>query len=254
MIQQIQLTAQELEMIAIKREREELEKKEAEVKAKIALEKEIEKRAIWVKNQQDKENKKLETSKLYLEEFTKAGFTMIKKETNELAKVLGPNNEILWSMPLIRFSICFEKCQHRVNLHEYYKQTIWRSTFDGFRLYTEGPGIDWNNRPLSKASTAIKNINEAIEKIEEKKKEEINKKNAVAKTMDNFKENFPDAKITQDYEYGKTQRYDIVNVTFANGANISFRVYSDGSLSTRSYSFPVKGTKDIMNILNEMSF
>jgi protein tyrosine phosphatase len=96
----------------------------------------------------------------------------------------------------------------------------------------------------------MEKIKTANDKIDNARKLEVNKKNALQTTVDRFKAEYPDAEVTTDrgYERGYGKRYsdgvtyDMVRVKFVNGAQIAYKVYADGSLSRVSFNLP--GYKD----------
>ena len=137
-------------------------------------------------------------------------------------------------------------------------------------MYICGPGIEYKQeqQALSRVKSVMEKIKTANESIAYTKKKEENKRNALQVTVDRFKAEYPDAEVTTDYgyetgydsrgrrsNYSNGERYDIVRTKFVNGAQISYRVYPDGSLSRVSFNLP--GSKDeasFMKNLSQMNF
>ena len=101
--------------------------------------------------------------------------------------------------------------------------------------------------------------------MENARKREQNKKNALAVTVDRLTAEYPDAKITVSYEYDRTYRrgritlgdkYDMISITLKNGICVHYRVWADGSLSQLSISFPKTNAASNMLLakLNEINF
>ena len=101
----------------------------------------------------------------------------------------------------------------------------------------------------------IKNVKECHQR-EKYKRQQV--------TVDRFKSEYPDAEVTTDYSYDRGngsrnysggERYDIVRTKFVNGAQISYRVYADGSLSRVSFNLPgSKAEASFMKSLSQMNF
>ena len=102
-----------------------------------------------------------------------------------------------------------------------------------------------------------------MDKIQAAENHKNAQKNALEKTVDRFKSEYPDAEVTTDrgWEkgYGSNRyvgtTYDMVRVKFANGCSIAYRVYADGSLSRVSFNLPAtKDEASFMKNLSQMKF
>jgi hypothetical protein len=82
------------------------------------------------------------------------------------------------------------------------------------------------------------------------------------KTVEKFQAEYPDAAVTTDkgYESGSSRHryesitYDIVRIKFTNGIQMSYRVYTDGSLSRVSLILPNNAEDVFRKNLSQMKF
>jgi hypothetical protein len=186
----------------------------------------------------------------------------------------GFDRHIEWSEEFERQSASIShKYGQQIKVEEqivYSSKWSSRGTSKGYKMYISGVGIEWKQQgqALSKVKSVMEKITAAIDKIDNARKLEANKKNALQTTVDRFQAEYPDAEVTTDYGYetsydsrGKRtyysngERYNLVQIQFANGARIAYKVYPDGSLSR--YSFNLPGSKDedtFRNNLSQMNF
>jgi hypothetical protein len=264
MTQTLELTPAELEMVALIREKEALAKKEAEAKKALELEKEIKAKQDMIAANKKKDQEQIAAARKYLLDFDTTQYSLDIKTWNETAQVNGDyinkengfDRHILWSEVYERQSaIISHKDGQKVKVDEQIVYSLsWRSRGEskGYKMYICGPGIDYKQegQALSRVKSVMEKIKTANDKIDNARKLEVNKKNALQTTMDRFKAEYPDAEVTTDrgYERGYGKRYsdgvtyDMVRVKFINGAQIAYKVYADGSLSRVSFNLP--GYKD----------
>ena len=275
----VELTPAELEMIKLKREQEQLAKKEAELRKQTQLEKDIAEKKAYITKVTAKDAAQVQAA----QDFAKAlgaGFKVeIRKWADPLVisgDYLNPENptqcnyqrEKLWEVSFDRQSACIVHGAYKVSVDEqvvYSNRWSARGTSKGIKMYVSGPGIDWKEerRALSRPQKAKEKIETAIAKIKAEEEFKNKQKSALQKTVERFKAEYPDAEVTADrgYERGYGRRYsegityDMVRVKFANGCSIAYRVYPDGSLSRVSFNLP--GAKDeatFMQTLSQMKF
>lgn len=278
MTQTLELTPAELEMVALIREKEALAKKEAEAKKALELEKEIKAKQDSIAANKKKDQEQVAAARKYLLDFDTTQYSLDIKTWNETAQVTGDyidrengfDRHILWSEVYERQgAVISHKDGQKVKVEEQIVySSSWRSRGEskGYKMYICGPGIEYKQegQALSRVKSVMEKIKAANESIAYTKKKEENKRNALQVTVDRFKAEYPDAEVTTDYaydkgygsrNYGGGERYDIVRTKFVNGAQISYRVYPDGSLSRVSFNLP--GSKDeasFMKNLSQMNF
>ena len=176
--------------------------------------------------------------------------------------------EIIWSEKYNKESARIKYGNYTICVEEqivYSSKWSTRGTSKGYKMYVSGPGIDWKEerRALGRVSTVKEKIKTAVDKIQAAENHKNAQKNALEKTVDRFKSEYPDAEVTTDrgWEkgYGRNRyvgtTYDMVRVKFANGCSIAYRVYADGSVSRVSFNLPA--TKDeatFMKNLSQMKF
>ena len=277
MTKTLELTPAELEMIAVIREKDLVAKKEAEAKKALELEKSIEAKWDYIYKTKAKDQEQVAAARKYFLDFDTTQYSLDIKTWEETAQVMGDyidkdngfDRHIEWSEVFERQSATIShKDGQKVKVDEQIVySSSWRSKGEskGYKMYIAGPGIDYKQegQALSRVKSVMEKIKAANEGIESKRKYEENKKNALQVTVDRFKAEYPDAEVTIDYgydrgnarSYSSGERYDIVRTKFVNGAQISYRVYADGSLSRVSFNLP--GAKDeasFMKNLSQMKF
>ena len=277
MTQTLELTPAELEMIAVIREKELVAKKEAEAKKALELEKEIQAKKDSIAANKKKDQEQVAAARKYLLDFDTTQYSLDIKTSQAVAQVMGDyidkengfDRHILWSEVYERQSaVISHKGGQKVKVDEQIVySSSWRSKGEskGYKMYICGPGIEYKQeqQALSRVKSVMEKIKTANDSIEYTKKKEENKRNALQVTVDRFKAEYPDAEVTTDYSYDRGnarsyssgERYDIVRTKFVNGAQISYRVYADGSLSRVSFNLP--GSKDeasFMKNLSQMNF
>ena len=281
MNQTLELTPAEKEMIALKREQAALAAKhDATVKA-IQLEKDIKAKQDYITATKNKDAEQVKAAKNYLIAFDHQ-YSLDIKTWKETVQVMGDyinkdngfDRHIEWSEEFERQSASIShKYGQQIKVEEqivYSSKWSSRGTSKGYKMYISGVGIEWKQQgqALSKVKSVMEKITAAIDKLDNARKREENKKNALQTTVDRFKAEYPDAEVTTDYgyessydsrgrrsNYSNGERYDIVRTKFVNGAQIAYKVYPDGSLSRVSFNLP--GSKDedtFRNNLSQMNF
>jgi len=281
MNQTLELTPAELEMIALKREQEVLAAKQASTVKAIQLEKDIKAKQDYITATKNKDAEQVKAAKNYLIAFDHQ-YSLDIKTWKETVQVMGDyinkdngfDRHIEWSEEFERQSASIShKYGQQIKVEEqivYSSKWSSRGTSKGYKMYISGVGIEWKQQgqALSKVKSVMEKITAAIDKLDNARKREENKKNALQTTVDRFKAEYPDAEVTTDYgyessydsrgrrsNYSNGERYDIVRTKFVNGAQIAYKVYPDGSLSRVSFNLP--GSKDedtFRNNLSQMNF
>ena len=281
MTQTLELTPAELEMIALKREQEVLAAKHTETVKAIQLEKDIKAKQDYITATKTKDAEQVKAAKNYLIAFDHQ-YSLDIKTWKETVQVMGDyinkdngfDRHIEWSEEFERQSASIShKYGQQIKVEEQIVySSSWRSrgTSKGYKMYISGVGIEWKQQrqALSKVKSVMEKITAAIDKLDNARKREENKKNALQTTVDRFKAEYPDAEVTTDYgyetsydsrgrrsNYSNGERYNLVQIQFVNGARIAYKVYPDGSLSRVSFNLP--GSKDedtFRNNLSQMNF
>jgi hypothetical protein len=269
-------------MIALKREQEVLAAKHTETVKAIQLEKDIKAKQEYILATKKTDQEQVDATRKYLLDFDGTQYSMDIKTWYETVQVMGDyidkdngfDRHIEWSEVFGRQSASIShKHGQQIKVEEqivYSSKWSSRGTSKGYKMYISGVGIEWKQQgqALSKVKSVMVKIANANDKIDNARKLEVNKKNALQTTVDRFQAEYPDAEVTTDYGYetgynsrGKRtyysngDRYNLVQIQFVNGARIAYKVYPDGSLSR--YSFNLPGSKDedtFRNNLSQMNF
>lgn len=279
--EEIQLSPAELEMIKLKREQEELAKKELEAKKALQIEKEIiaaeERVARIIKGDEEQ----VAAAEKFLGELLTHSSQYVLEVINseEIAEVKGDyinpdnpkegnyNRVVVWSKTYPRKVAHINYGNYKVRVAKHFTHKTYRSTDNGYKMFISGNGIEYNreNRPYAKAKTIHEVFTDAIKSIQEKKDLQEKKKNALSTTFEKMKLLYPNAKIVEGYDFEKNynprrhgygERYDTITITLPNNITITYRVYSDGSLGRKNISFPNNGTDQwkILEKLNSITF
>jgi hypothetical protein len=267
----LELTPAELEMVKLTRQKEELAAKEAALQAQADLEKKIAAKESEIHKAIANDKAQIAAAKKYFNDFDSNLYSLEIIDKPQTAKVIDYRAEdqpLLWSKDYVQqTAVIKSKDGYTVDVKEQFVSTNWHSKSRGYKMYLRGPGIDYkeSEKALGRPSTVISKINNAIEKLENARKREQNKKNALAVTVERLTAEYPDAKITVSYEYDRTYRrgritlgdkYDMISITLKNGICVHYRVWADGSLSQLSISFPKTNAASNMLLakLNEINF
>jgi hypothetical protein len=271
------LTPAELELISLKREKDALAKKETEAKAALELEKNIKAKQDMITANKKKDQEQIAAAKKYFIDFDITQYSLEIRTSTVTEQIMGDyinkengfDRHILWSEEYERLkAVIVHKDGQRVKVEEQIVySSSWRSngTSKGYKMYIWGPGIEYKQeqQALYRVKSVMEKIKTANDLIESKRKHEENKKNALQTTVDRFMAEYPDAVVTTDYafvknnnkSYSSGERYDVVRVKFANGAQISYRVWADGSLNRVSLNLPdAKNEASFMKNLSQMNF
>ena len=271
------LTPAEIELISLKREKDALAKKETEAKKALELEKEIQAKKDIIAANKKKDLEQIAAAKKYFIDFDITQYSLEIRTSKVTEQVMGDyinkengfDRHILWSEEYERLkAVIVHKDGQKVKVDEQIVySSSWRSKGEskGYKMYICGPGLEYKQegQALSKVKSVMEKIKAANDLIESKRKHEENKKNALQTTVDRFMAEYPGAVVTTDYafvknnnkSYSSGERYDVVRVKFANGAQISYRVWADGSLNRVSLNLPdAKNEASFMKNLSQMNF
>lgn len=275
------LSPAELEMIKLKREQEELAKKELEAKKALQIEKDIAAAELQLAKTMKEDEEQVAATVKYLEELVNCSpqYVIEIVDSQNVIEVKGDyinpdnpkeanyNRVVVWSKTYPRKVAHINYGNYKVRVAKHFTYKSYRSVDNGYKMFISGDGIDYNrnNRPYAKAKTVHEVFTDAIKSIQEKKELQEKKKNALSTTFEKMKLLYPNAKIVEGYDfeknynprkYGYGERYDTITITLPNNITITYRVYSDGSLSRKSISFPSNGPDQwkILEKLNSITF
>ena len=138
-----------------------------------------------------------------------------------------------------------------------------RSTNHGFKMYVNGPGIDYKTRSRGYKNTKKVNelINDSISSIKADQEHKNNLRNAIEQTIGRLSAEYPTATVTSGKNhkynpYSRTNRfteYDCITVALENGITVAYRIYSDGSLSQESITYPEMSNETMLGILSKIT-
>jgi hypothetical protein len=246
----LELTPAELEMIQVKREKEELAKKEAELAKQAELEKDIARKEQNIVIAQKEDAAQVAKAQEFLNQLPK-GWTIDirtwedKAVVNEYTKT---QTVTLWSKTFDRQSASLKFEDVKVWVELYNRE--WRMQISG------------NSRYYTRVSTVAQKVQDMIN--EKKAVVELAKKklDAQATVAEQMREKYPDAKVEVGVDYEKVskgrqhydyEKYNAIMITFPCGAYIKYKVYSDGSLGQMALKFPdIKDQWELMDALNSM--
>lgn len=278
----IQPTEAELRMIQLQREKEAIEKKEAEAKKAIKIEKDITAAENDIVKLIDGDSEQIKTATVYhttlskISDNYKIDFILKDLVINVYGDYINPDNPkehnydrvVCWSKTIKRRSAVINyfnsinNTNYAVSIREHMSYSGYRTTNQGYKMYISGPGIEYNtsNRAYKTPSKVHEIITETIESINRKTRMEEKKKSVLVDTVTKMKELYPNAKITEGYDYERVhrgnnsigERYDTITINFTNGINIKYRVYSDGSLGRLHVGVNTGDEWSLMEILNKI--
>jgi hypothetical protein len=275
---EIELSPAELEMIKVKREQEILAKKELDAKKAIQLEKDIKLTEERIAAHRKKDESQINEATKYLHELLKhdPGYKSNIQVTTDTEKIYGEylesttkyEREILWSKEYERKNMCITYMGYKVTIYEHIAYgNGWKSrgTNKGYKMNISGPSMDFTQerRAYTRASKVHEVITNTIKSIESKKQLEEKKKDILTSTCEKIKELYPDATVTTGYDYERDfnryknsgARYDTITVLFTNKVQVTYKLYTDGSLGRMSTYLPTDTNQwNAMKTLSELKF
>jgi hypothetical protein len=261
---EIQLTTAELEMITIKREQEELAKKEQQLKAQLKLQAEIAAAENSIASLIAEDDKQIAAAKAFGPKLPGWNFEIRTRPEQKMVKANWEDVDPIWSKTFERRTALYtyKTFSIEVSKHIVYGSS-WRSvgTDKGYKMSLLGPDVEWSyrNKKLTNPATIIAKV--AQIESDKKAKEEAKAKqlSAVESTIAKLKATYNDATIvegtsgayTNPYSRRDWINYPIVTVTLANGVKVVYRIYSDGSLGRLEITFP--NQKDAYSLLSALN-
>ena len=246
----LELTPAELEMIQVKREKEELAKKEAELLKQAKLEKDIALKEQNIAITQRQDAAQVAKTQEYLNQLPKGWSIEVRtwEDKSLLNDYSSGQLETLWSKTFDRKSASLKFEDVKVWVELYNRE--WRMQISG------------NSRYYTRVSTVAQKVQDMIDEkkaVAEMSKKKMDAQSTIAEQM---REKYPDAKVEVGVDYekimkGRTrydyEKYNAIMITFPCGAYIKYKVYSDGSLGQMALKFPtIKDQWELMDALNSM--
>jgi hypothetical protein len=265
MTTEIQLTPAELEMIKIKREQQELKKKEDELLEQAQLEKDI---AYAEKNAAKKiadDNDQINATLDFFKHFPKE-YTYIVDEFEDRVQVARWNKEskqsdVVWIKTFTRRKARFKNGLYGVAVSWHTPNSRFKIAGE-WKMFITGPGFIFGNKGYTRYKTVIEKIKEVNDGIAAKAKLEDDKKDAVKTAFKQITDTYPNATVVigesgDRHNYGRKSEwvsYPTIAVNFDNGVMIKYRVYPDGSLGRKEITFPNQNAWSLMDAMSKLSF
>ena len=261
---ELQLTPAELEMITIKREQEELAKKEQQLKKQLALQTEIAAAEKDIASLIAEDDAQIAAAKAFGPKLPGWNFEIRTKPAQKMVKNSWKDTDPIWSKTFERRTALYtyKTFSIEVSKHIVYSSS-WRARGEdkGYKMSLLGPDVEYTyrNKMLINPATIIAKV--ATIESAKKAKEEANAKQltAVESTIAKLKATYNDATIVEGtsgsycntYKRKDWINYPIVTVTLANGVKVVYRIYSDGSLGRLDITFP--NQKDAYSLLSALN-
>lgn len=261
----VELTPAELEMIVLKREQDELIKKEKELQKQAKIEKKLLEHERVMEGINKAEKEQLHYSQEYKNELGEGWEIKIEYTDKTFNSSIFDEETgsyvIVHSTPYTAQTAKIINGEYVVKVtrdgnKEYYKKD------HNYYMFLSGPDISWmaSERAYKKASTINKKIAGLKEIKENKIKLAQKQSSALQQVVDKMKIEYPGVEISTKKVYERViytkrdyEEYNHLTIVFNNGIKITYKVYSDGSLSRKEIEFgEVKNPWELMSILNKI--
>lgn len=262
---ELQLTPAELEMITIKREQEELAKKEQQLKKQLELQTEIAAAEKDIASLIAEDGAQIAAAKAFGPKLPGWNFEIKTRPAQKMVKDSWDDAYPIWSKTFERRTALYtyKTFSIEVSKHIVYSSS-WRARGEdkGYKMSLLGPDVDYayRSKMLINPATIIKKVEEIESAKKAKEEAKLKQLNAVETTMAKLKSDYPDATIVQgtgstSYQSGYNKRsweeFPKVTITLANGVKVEYRIYSDGSLGRLGITFP--NQKDAYSLLSALN-
>jgi hypothetical protein len=260
----IELTPAELEMIQLKREQEELAAQEKAALRQIAIEKEIARATLYVKNYMDRSAQQVKAAEEFAKLIPTATYHVDKTERTVNACY---DREVVETLKYTESNAYLMLKGYKISVTEHivYNKWNYRGSSRGYKMYVSGPGIDYktSNRGYKNGKKVVELIEDTIEARKAQELYKNKQRNAVETAVANLTEQFPNARINSGRgckinPYGSASNryteYDEIVVVLENGIEVKYRVYENGELSRMDLRFPNANATQLLSQLNEMNF
>lgn len=271
----VELTPAEIQLIQLRREQEELAKREAEIKKAAKLEADIESQKKTIQKLLTQDAEQVQAAHSFNIELG-GNWQVIVKERMDKFTVKGEyinsenpkeadfEREILWESEALRRSAFIQYIPNptfKIEVKEHWVSSrySYRSSNKGYKMFLYGPDVDYKyqQKALIKAKTVNEKVQELIDVVNAKLQMAAKQKSAVETTVEKMTALYPDATITTGTGYEKNSygrrtdyfNYDQVVISFTNGIKITYKVYSDGSLGRKEITFNVKDSWELLDKL-----
>lgn len=262
---EIQLTPAELEMITIKREQEELAKKEQQLKAQLKLQTEIAAAENSIAILIAEDDAQIAAAKAFGPKLPGWNFEIKTRSEQKMVKNSWKDVDPIWSKTFERRTALYtyKTFSIEVSKHIVYTISSWRSvgTDKGYKMSLLGPDVEWSyrNKKLTNPATIIAKVAQIESAKKAKEEAKAKQLTAVESTIAKLKATYNDATIVEgtsgSYSNPHSRRdwisYPTVTVTLANGVKVEYRIYSDGSLGRLDITFP--NQKDAYSLLSALN-
>lgn len=255
---QIELSQEELDLIQAKRDQEAAKEQQRQDK----IQADIAKAKANIARRQEEDRKQNAAARAFQKELGEGWEerTRVEERTEKVYSGLVA----VWSETYTDCRVYFEKGKYKVhvNMHTVYSGTWGRSNEKGYKMSVSGPEIEYgySQKALSKAATVNKKVQDCIETINAREENKKKKASAVETVVADLKEKFPTATVVaiKDWTRGYSSKnayreFDKVTVSFPNGINMNYEVYSDGRLNRLSVLFDSRDEMALIGALGALS-
>jgi hypothetical protein len=237
---EIQLTANELEMIKLQREKAELEAKEKELKRIADLDKQVVEREKEIEKAIELLAKQRQAAEIYfldLESQKRGMFKLVNKAVNISKQVIDYSKDdrvVYWQKDIeeIEHEIQVVNEKYRIRVYEhltYSSKWSRHATNNGFHMFLIGADYKDENRAIKSVKTMFNKIEAHIENAIDKKKIVDRAELAKHMALEALKSEFPDLNVKHENNWvrssyvkeGGTYENKIV-VTLENGKTFKF--------------------------------
>ena len=209
----VELTPAEIQLIQLRREQEELAKREAEIKKAAKLEADIESQKKTMQKLLTQDAEQVQAAHSFNIELG-GNWQVIVKERMDKFTVKGEyinsenpkeadfEREILWESEALRRSAFIQYTPNptfKIEVKEHWVSSrhSYRSSNKGYKMFLYGPDVDYKyqQKALIKAKTVNEKVQELIDAANAKLQMAAKQKSVVETTIDKMKALYPDATI-----------------------------------------------------------
>jgi hypothetical protein len=259
---ELQLTPAELEMITIKREQEELAKKEQQLKKQLELQSEIAAAEKAIASLIAEDDKQIAAAKAFGPKLPGWNLEIRTRPSGKMVKNSWEDADPIWSKTFERRTALYTYKTFSIEVSKHIVYDKWsRGEDKGYKMSLLGPDVDYTYRSkmLINPATIIKKVEEIESAKKAKEEAKAKQLSAVESTIAKLKATYNDATIVEGtsgaysnpYSRKDWINYPIVTVTLANGVKVVYRIYSDGSLGRLEITFP--NQKDAYSLLSALN-
>jgi hypothetical protein len=258
---ELQLTPAELEMITIKREQEELAKKEQQLKKQLELQSEIAAAEKDIASLIAEDDAQIAAAKVFGPKLPGWNFEIRTRPAQKMVKDSWEDADPIWSKTFERRTALYTYKTFSIEVSKHIVYDKWSGEDKGYKMSLLGPDVDYayRRKMLINPATIIKKVEEIESAKKAKEEAKAKQLTAVESTIAKLKATYSDAFIVEGisgsyintYNRKDWISYPTVTVTLANGVKVEYRIYPDGSLGRLGINFP--NQKDAYSLLSALN-